>query len=702
VKKAMEKFFKLLVAGLMAFVCAGVGGAYGQQSPDKVWTTLSTDELKLYNFRGFVEGAGAYSVLGLNKSTLTGALERAPKEFSQESKAGESRVTFPTPRGTFLNFRVELSPISETLLGSSDAWVKTYRGFGIEDLTATTRFEIAVDGLHAMVRSAQGTFFIDPANVGKGVSGSQPYLSYFSNNGAPPTSEPEQNNNRFNCIVTSQQMPTSGVAKKEVARPGTERNDILSDKYLRTYRVAIAADSYYVDAVYDQSVPGNKMDQALRAIQRTINRVDEIYESELGIHLTLVKDEEKIIFTDKATDPFHSVNDNAENALPVVQKTIDSKIGNANYDIGHLFATDTAGLAMPQSVCRAGLKAQATTGLARPTGDAFDVNYVAHEIAHQFGASHTFNGTLGLCGGGRRNPSTAFEPGSGSTIMGYTGPGLCDQESLQSDSDDYFHAASLGEIAQYVLNDSSGGGTCAVKREVPNLDIPEVDAGQGFTIPKATPFALAPASVPSHAIKLVWEQYDLGAPGPPDDERPPHSAVRPLFRSRRPSLFGRRYFPAIENLVSPNAAGMFTAEALPELDSTLTFRLTGRNGFGRFNYQDVHIQVDASTGPFRVAPLAGGTAWPRGIKKEIKWDVARSNQKPVECSNVAISILIDGDPSRELILNSSTPNTGSVVVTMPDDAPISSNAVLKVSAVGNIFFSVAPQILQIVPGRATK
>jgi hypothetical protein len=181
VKKAMEKYLKLLVAAVVAFVCAGVGGAYGQQSPDKVWTALSSDELKLYNFRGFVEGAGAYSVLGLNKSALTSAIERAPKEFSQESKAGESRITFPTPRGTFLNFRVELSPISETHLGSSDAWVKTYRGFGIEDLTATTRFEIAVDGLHAMVRSAQGTFFIDPANVGKGVSGSQPYLSYFSN-----------------------------------------------------------------------------------------------------------------------------------------------------------------------------------------------------------------------------------------------------------------------------------------------------------------------------------------------------------------------------------------------------------------------------------------------------------------------------------------------------------------------------------------
>ncbi|MDP9052104.1 MAG: M12 family metallo-peptidase [Acidobacteriota bacterium] len=473
--------------------------------------------------------------------------------------------------------------------------------------------------------------------------------------------------------------------------------DILKDKYIRVYRTAIAADSAYVDAVFDKEGFGSKKDQALRAVQRTINRVDEIYESELGIRLVLVRNEDQLIFADRSSDPFAAVNNDANKAIAAAQTTIDRVIGEKNYDIGHLFATGTAGLATLKSACVAGFKARATTGMSAPTGDGFDVDYVAHEFGHQFGANHTFNGTTDACGSGRRNPDTAFEPGSGSTIMSYTGPGLCGQESVQPDSDPYFHAASLAEIAAFVQDTSAAGGNCAAKTTIPSLDVPPVDAGHDFTVPKGTPFVLIPAMSSARPLKFAWEEYDLGAPAPPNDEGSSATTVRPLFRSRRPDLAGTRYFPALDSLVDQTSSKTFTAETLPQLDRILTFRLTARNGFGRFNYSDVHVLIDASSGPFKLEQPSGGTAWARGSAHNILWDVAHTDQAPLNIKSVQISILLDGDPSKEVVLNASTPNTGSAIATVPSGTAISPRAILRISAVGSFFFSVAPMSLQIVP-----
>jgi len=302
--------------------------------------------------------------------------------------------------------------------------------------------------------------------------------------------------------------------------------------------------------------------RALSQIVLIMNRVNGVFERDVAIRMLLVGNEDSIIYTDSVNDPY--TNEDGDAMLTQNQSNLNTVIGAANYDIGHVFSTGGGGIAARGATCRS-FKAQGVTGLPNPVGDRFAIYFVAHEIGHQFGANHTFNVSSGDCGA-QRSSSAAFEPGSGITVMGYAG--ICGSQNLAGNSIDTFHVRSIEEIVAFTTG--SVGNSCAVSVATGNTP-PTVTAETGFVIPKLTPFFLkATASDPNgDLLTYDWQEYDLGAGATVVPNSDSDGMERPIFRPYLPTVNPVRTFPSLQYIlnnanVPPNTTGV---------------RLTGEQGF---------------------------------------------------------------------------------------------------------------------------
>jgi hypothetical protein len=665
VTKSLRFTSFLWISGLLVM---GLGNAAPARAAD-LWQDLDAAAVLGLGAREFAPLA--FRTVRVDAAALRSVLSRAPMEFTA-GRTGGVEVSLPMPDGRLARFRAEESPIMEPGLAARYPDVHTYRGQGIDDPAATARFGWTGAGFHAIVLSAAGTAYIDPYRRGD----TEHYISYFKRDnrlaGRPS----------FECRVPGHEDAGLGSA----APLDLEHLEAILDHRagtLRTYRLAQAADFEYVMFHSDPlpELPSKALAMS-RGIIPTINRVNGIYERELSIHMNLVANNEDIVF-DTPADPY--TDQDGTSMLVQNQATCDALIGSENYDIGHVFSTGGGGVAFLGVVCDDILggvsqKAGGVTGNPSPISDSFDVDYVAHEMGHEFGGNHPFNGTAGSCSGSNRNAGTAYEVGSGSTIMAYAG--ICGAQDLQPHSDDNFHVISLQEIINFT--DAGNANDCAVKTTVPNR-APEVDAGPDYTIPAHTPFTLtASGSDPDgDAITYNWEEFDLG----PANAGTTDNGSSPIFRPFPSTTSPSRTFPRWSDVLANSTT---YGELKPTTSRTMTFQCTVRDnyaGAGAVHWDAMQVTVSAGAGPFLLNEPNGGETWNTFATRPVEWDVAGTDLAPVNAATVDILLSVDGGATFVITLASGVANDGTESVLVP--GVNTTQARVMVRGTNNIFFDVS-------------
>ena len=591
-------------------------------------------------------------------------LGRVPQEMNRDRSHW---IRLPMPDGSLERFTIVESSIMQPALAARYPQIRTFKVYGVDDPSASGRVDITPQGFHAMLHTSRGRLFIDPDDT------SGLYQSRYR------SGQPSQ---RFSCGV--HQMGSNLVDQPEFLQKSAHR---LAGNFL-TYRLAVAATEEYVIAV------GGTVAAAQAEIVTAINRVNEIYERDLGIRLLLVADNDKLIEQDSTTC---LSNDNALAILGENQVWIDSIIGSSKYDIGHVFSTGSGGLAMLESVCDVNSKAHGTTGLLFPKGDIFYIDFVAHEIGHQFDAEHSFNGTTRSCGVGR-TASSAYEPGSGSTIMAYAG--LCDVENIQTRSDATFHAGSIAQIDAF----TGAGGSCYQQLSNGNSD-PALVGVPDRTIPKETPFLLDNTSATDadvgDTLRYQWDQMDTGTLTSASSFGQ-DLGDNALFRSYEPQIVSSRDFPALGTQLQ----GMYDdAEVMACSSRDLNFRLTVRDNSSGQVFDDVIITVKESAGPFTITNLdtAPETTITNPADFMVEWDVAGTNLAPIDCTNVDIELLTFSDIAPDLPVTYSIhpllddiPNTGTASVAITPATKSHPRARVRIKCSNNIFYDISNADLNII------
>jgi subtilisin-like proprotein convertase family protein len=603
----------------------------------------------------------AYRTLRADTVALQDALRQAPHESETPLHESTARLEIPLPDGNSEVFAIVQYDMMEPGLAERYPGIRTYRGRSLRSPGRTVYLDWTLRGFHAMIAGPDAvSVYMDPYSTGD----VQHYVAYYKSDYPAPALP-------FVCHVED---PPKGT----FAPDGAPK---LGDCVFRSYRLAMATTGEYSN--YHGATSSAQSGLVLSAVTTAVNRVNQVYARDIAVRMVLIANTTSVFYYNPATDPF--TNNSGGTMLNENQTNMTAVIGAANYDIGHVFSTGGGGVARLRSPCTVNFKAQGVTGLPNPIGDPFYIDYVAHEMGHQFGANHTQNNDC------NRVAAASYEPGSGSTIMSYAG--IC-PPNVQGLSNDYLHAISMQEIAAFVTG--ATGNSCATPILSPN-NPPTVTPALNYTIPHSTPFVLtAAASDPNgHPLSYCWEQWD-----PQFATMPPQSANTsgPAFRTFSPNASPSRYFPRLQDLVNNVSP---TWEVLPSVARDLNFRVTVRDDNGAYSCTtetNTTLTVNGSAGPFVVTQPNTAVSWEEGQTYTVAWNVAGTAAAPVSCASVDILLSYDGGFTYPVVLLANTPNDGSQNVVVP--AGTSATARVMVRCSGNVFFDISNVNFNITPASA--
>ena len=609
-----------------------------------------------------------YKILSLDFKSLQTNLKSASKRSQNNKLATTLLLDFPNEDGTMESYSIEKTSVLAPELEAKYPEIQSFYGVSTKNPLNKIYISTSPEGFTGLI-TGDKTIYIDP--VSKNDIGN--YIIYDRKD---CTRNPDDG---FICnAVTEEALSTAKTSSNAKTSSTTDGN-------LRTYRLALACTSAY--SLYY----GNTITQVLAAMNTTITRVNSIFRRDLSVVFQLVANNDRLIYIngfnkDAVADPDPYDNYNGNGMLNANTGNITGLIGVGNYDIGHVFSTGGGGIA-GTGPCGSTTKGRGVTGIVTPQFDPFDIDYVCHEIGHQFGAAHTY---YNACFNATKDPANDedYEPGSASTIMGYAG--IC-APNIQGNSDAYFHARSIAQMTAAI-----SGHTCVPGTSTGNT-APVIATLAARTIPKSTPFILTGSATDANtadSLTYTWEQYDKDDGG----TQPPiaTNTVGPVFRSLMPTSDPSRTFPNLAAIINNTTP---TWEVLPSVARTLNFRLTVRDNStlgGRTDFKAVAITV-GTAGPFLVAtPNTGSEIWYVGETKAVTWTVASTNTATYS-TTVNIKLSTDGGYTYPITLATGVANNGTYNITVPDNVGKLNR--IKVEAAANIFFDISNANFEIKSGK---
>ena len=603
------------------------------------------------------------------------------KLFSQQLAAKNTALQLPLPDGGYVATVPNADPVLEASLAARYPQLGSY---ALRTPAGTGRLATAPGRVDILLPTLSGFVAYEPV-----ADLPQTYAVYYvaddhRTDGITPLGCGFEDN-----LLEGADAGVKGVKEEVHGDPPKSLGD--TPRELRQYDLAITCTGEFARKV------GGDREDVMAAYNTAVNVLNALFIREFGTRMRLIEASDRLIYLDPATDAFVDASLGRELLDQVIRAFEANNVPVDAYDLGHLFTagcSDVGGVVNGTACSNAktrGVTCHSGNDIARLARGT-----MAHEIAHQFAVSHSWNN----CPGSQeqRSGQTAWEPGSGTTIMSYAG--ACRDQNIGA-GDAYYHVGSIQQFLTF--SRSSGASDCATVIETENRT-PDVtiDYENNFFVPISTPFVLEGTATddndPLEQLTYNWEQFDLG----PDSRIQDPEQNAPLFRSVPPSAGGNvRYFPRLSDVI----LGINRpAETLPDYARRMTFRLTARDNneeAGGVDWESFFFRTTEEAGPFVVnqPDTTGLGSWRIGQSRTITWDVAGTDQAPVNARTVDILASANEGETFDIVVARGVPNTGSVEVNVPL-VPFIGQAtevdiLLMIRASDNIFFNLAPEPIRV-------
>ena len=640
-----------------------------QAQNDSFWKKINLKEISSTEKNKVEKNSEEVLLFQLDEIVMKNTLAKIDNNTSKK----RVEISIPNADGTLEQYTIQESSNFVPELQSKYPDIRSYKGIGITDKTATAYFSFSPKGIQTMViRADKDSEFIETYSKKKSV-----YKLSTSKN----------RSNSTMAIACS----TDDVAlNKELQNKASKIK--ANDKVFRTYRLALSCNAEYTS--YYGGVA-----QALAGMNASMTRINGILGKDLDVKFEIIANNDLLIYTDPINDPYSDSDVGSDNANGAtwnleLQENLTATIGSGNYDVGHLLSATGGGgnagcigcICSDPTIQKPYGKGSAWSAPSNnnPEGAFFDIDVFAHEIGHQLGGNHTFSHKI-------EGRGTNIEPGSGSTIMGYAGVVSPTTLNVQAHSDDYFSINSLQQIQSNLASK-----TCSTNTPIVNSP-PVINAGLDYTIPKGTAFVLKGAGSDPNGdtISYTWEENDNAVTATDDlSICYPTKPDGALFRSLKPSSSPIRYMPTLKDVLANTLTTKW--ESVSNIERTLNFFLTGRDnaliGTTQNNSDDMFVTVSA-TGPFAVTSQnIDDIGWAQNSSQTITWNTNGAETLP-GAANVNIKLSTDGGLTFPITLASNTPNDGSEVITAPNITE--TNCRLLIEPTANIFYAVNSKIFAV-------